>query len=151
MIRAILNWIHRITAPPAPPVEVMVGDVWEEEDGSPWRQGWEVLDVRDGWVKYQRPGGNSYYESRVDSFREDRALRSRHKPQKPTPEIGDKWADEGTNPWHPQWTVEDVKEGYVKASSPTGSVNVTSLLRVPIERFVERRVLKSRATEEGKA
>ena len=76
MIRAILGWIHRITAPPAPPVEVRVGDVWEEDDGNPWHPGWIVLELRDGWVRYRHPNLDTD-ERRLDEFRRGCKLRAR--------------------------------------------------------------------------
>lgn len=77
MIRAFLDWVHRITAPPPPPVEVMVGDVWVVMWASPWQLGVRVTDLSDGWVRFKCLEGGGVFEETIRCFREVRKLKSR--------------------------------------------------------------------------
>lgn len=51
--------IHKWSAP-TPLPDVRVGDIWVKRGGHPWQYN-EVIDVKDGWVKFKN--GSDYMRS----------------------------------------------------------------------------------------
>jgi hypothetical protein len=64
-IRPLLNWIHRITAPPRIPA---AGDFYKDRRGSPFERPVIVTGVKDGWVQYRVDNGGPVNDTTIRIF-----------------------------------------------------------------------------------
>lgn len=72
-----MKWLKSLIAA-CSPTPIMSGQIWRHEDANPWdTTEYEVLDVKDGWVKYCERGSPD--PKRHTRFREKYWFRSSYR------------------------------------------------------------------------